>query len=157
MWRYLLAGLALVSLIGAGWLMFHGEARSDAAVRRAEAPAALPTSGVQDDTSPPTLPEAPERSREQKRFDRYDKDRNATITREEYLVSRRKAFAKLDLDHDGRLSFDEWSAKTAKRFADADADRSGTLSAAEFATTKPKRKVKRAACACPATSPRDDD
>jgi len=157
MWRYLLAGLALVSLVGAGWLMFHGEARSDAAVRRAEQPAALPTSEVQDDSSPPMLPEAPERSREQKRFDRYDKDRDAKITRGEYLISRRKAFAKLDLDHDGRLSFDEWSAKTAKRFDDADADRSGALSAAEFATTKPKRKAKRAACACPATAPRDDD
>ncbi len=151
MWRYLLAGLALVSLIGAGWLMFHGEARSDAAVRRAEAPAALPTSGVQDDTSPPTLPEAPERSREQKRFDRYDKDRNATITREEYLVSRRKAFAKLDTNGDGRLSFEEWGAKTLTKFATADGDKSGAMDRTEFATTAVKRKAKaRPKCVCPA-------
>ncbi|WP_375272160.1 histidine kinase [Sphingomonas sp.] len=158
MWRYLLAGLALASLVGAGWLMFYGEARSDAAVRRTATPPALPSSdSPQDDAGPAALPEAPERSREQKRFDRYDKDRDATITREEYLLSRRKAFAKLDLNADGHLSFDEWSAKTAKRFADADADRSGGLTATEFATTKPKRKNRRPACACPPASARDDD
>ena len=157
MWRYLLAGLVVVLLTAAGWLMFHGEARSDAAVRPDAATAAMPLAQTQvDDEAPPVLPEAPERSREQKRFDRYDKDRDAKITRDEYLTSRVKAFAKLDLNGDGRLSFDEWSAKTAKRFADADADRSGTLTPPEFATTKPKRRA-RPACACPAAAARDDD
>lgn len=159
MWRYLLAGLAAVLLIGAGWLLFRGETRSAAAVRPPRTLAAMPVygSGVQAaDSSDVVLPEAPERSREQKRFDRYDKDRDTRITREEYLASRRKAFAKLDANGDGRLSFEEWSAKTAKRFADADADRSGTLTAAEFATTKPKRRA-RATCACPATPPREED
>ena len=96
------------------------------------------------------LPEASERTREQKRFDRYDKDRDATVTREEYLASRRKAFAKLDANGDGRLSFDEWAAKTVARFATADTDRSNTLTAVEFATTAPRRKA-RPSCVCPAS------
>ena len=157
MWRYLLAGLVVVLLAAVGWLMFHGEARSDAAVRSDAAPAAMPLAQTQEaEEAPVVLPQAPERSREQKRFDRYDKDRDAKITRDEYLTSRVKAFAKLDLNGDRQLSFDEWSAKTAKRFADADADRSGALTAPEFATTKPKRRA-RPACACPAAAARDDD
>lgn len=163
MWRYLLAALAAVLAIGTGWLLVRGEPRSDAAIHRTPMLAAIQAAGSgtdagADDTSPPVLPEAPERSREQKRFDRYDKDRDAKITRDEYLMSRRKAFAKLDLNGDGRLSFEEWSAKTMKRFADADADRSGTLTATEFATTKPKRRASRPTCACtPAPGTRDDD
>lgn len=158
MWRYLVGGLAALLLSGAGWLLFFGEARSDSTARAATILPAMPQSGAPTvDDAPVELPEAPERTREQKRFDRYDKDRDARITREEYLLSRRKAFAKLDLDRDERLSFDEWSAKTAKRFADADADRSGALNATEFATTKPKRKTARPSCVCPASTARDDD
>jgi len=158
MWRYLLGGLAALLLLGAGLLLFHGETRSDAAVRSGAMTRLAPVEEAQaGEAAPVVLPEAPERSREQKRFDRYDKDRDAKITREEYLTSRRKAFAKLDANGDGQLSFDEWSAKTAKRFADADTDRSGVLTAAEFATTKPKRKARRPTCACPAAPARDDD
>ncbi|WP_019516856.1 EF-hand domain-containing protein [Sphingomonas sp. Mn802worker] len=158
MWRYLVGGLAALLLSGAGWLIFLNDKSGDATARAATIlPAMTQASAPQADDVPADLPAAPERTREQKRFDRYDKDRNAKITREEYLLSRRKAFAKLDLNRDGQLSFDEWSAKTAKRFADADADRSGALNATEFATTKPKRKSKRPVCACPAASPRDDD
>jgi hypothetical protein len=159
MWRYLLGGVALALLIAAGWLFLQGDRPSDFAARAATLTPAMPAAAAQsDDQAPVTLPEAPERTREQKRFDRYDKDRDAAITRDEYLLSRRKAFAKLDANADGQLSFDEWSAKTSKRFVDADADRSGTLTASEFATTKPKRKSARPACACtPAPAARDDD
>src|SRR3546814_9223897 len=52
--------------------------------------------------SPPAAPEASEQKREERRFNRYDKDRDEAITREEYLASRRKAFAKLDVNGDGR-------------------------------------------------------
>ena len=51
------------------------------------------------------LPRALPKTREQKRFGRYDKDRDGAITRDEYLASRRKAYAKLDTNGDGRLSF----------------------------------------------------
>ena len=64
----------------------------------------------------------PERSREQKRFARYDKDRDAGVTREEYLAPRRKAFVKLDKDGDGKLSFEEWAVRTTERFAAATPD-----------------------------------
>lgn len=158
MWRYVVGAAALALLIGAGWLLLQGDRPSEFAARAATLTPAMPAAVPQDDDQVPvTLPEAPERTREQKRFDRYDKDRDAKITRDEYLLSRRKAFVKLDLNHDGQLSFDEWSAKTAKRFADADADQSGALTATEFATTKPKRKTRRPACACPAAPTRDDD
>ncbi len=155
MWRYLAGGAAALLMVAAGWLIFSGQARPDA-VLPASAPAVRqPQAGVAGDPEA-ALPAAPERSREQKRFDRYDKDRNATITRDEYFAPRRKAFAKLDKDRDGRLSFDEWAVKTTDRFADADRDRSATLTAAEFATTRPKRSAK-PRCVCPAAAPAETE
>ena len=97
-----------------------------------------------DGSLPATVPEASDRTREQKRFDRYDKDRNGAVTREEYLASRRKAYAKLDLNQDGQLSFDEWAAKTTTKFADADGDQIGAMNPAEFVKTAPKRAKTRA-------------
>ena len=85
-------------------------------------------------------PEASEKTREQKRFDRYDRNRDGKVDRDEYLLSRHKAFAKLDTNGDGKLSFEEYSAKAIGKFDKADADRSGTLDAAEFATTRVQRK-----------------
>ena len=156
MWRYLAGGTAVIALIVAGFMIFSGKARPGPLLPAQPVPQ-IGGAAVASDPLPEAAPEATDRTREQKRFDRYDKDRDAKITREEYLTSRRKAFAKLDANGDGQLSFDEWSAKTAKRFADADTDRSGVLTAAEFATTKPKRKARRPTCACPAAPARDDD
>lgn len=156
MWRYAAGSVATLLLVAAGWLIFNGQARPDPLLPSpapVTAQAAVADQAAMDDTD---LPEATARTREQKRFDRYDKDRNASITREEYLASRRKAFAKLDVNGDGRLSFDEWAVKTTKRFADADRDKSGTLTAAEFATTAPKRKAPRPACRCPQPAANDD-
>ena len=154
MWRYLVGGVAALSMVGAGWLIFNGEAHPDAGpVAAAGPPPSAARQAPGDDAAP--LPEAPARSREQKRFGRYDKDRDGRITRDEYLLPRRKAFARLDTDGDGRLSFDEWAIKTTTRFADADRDRSAAMDAAEFATTAPKRKAARPACRCLA-SPSED-
>lgn len=147
MWRYVAGGVAALSMTAAGWLIFSGSAQPDRPLTAR--PAALPAAGATPEPAQEeALPEAPERTREQKRFDRYDKDRNATITREEYLAPRRKAFMKLDVNGDGRLSFDEWAVKTTIRFAEADRDRSATLTAPEFATTRPKRSAARAKCVC---------
>lgn len=157
MWRYLVGGIGGVAMVAGGWLMWSGASPSARAAIALSSPAIAATTAAAPQDVPAVLPEAPERSREQKRFDRYDKDRDARITREEYLASRRKAFAKLDTDGDGRLSFDEWSIKTRERFATADRDRSGTLTAAEFATTAPKRKPPRPACRCPEPAPVVDD
>jgi len=152
MWRYLAGGAAALALAGAGTLLLGGRAPSGAEAALPPMPAATLAAETQEGPGDP--PEASPRSREQKRFDRYDKDRDGGITREEYLQSRRKAYAKLDRDGDGRLSFDEWSVKTINKFARADRDHSGRMDAAEFATTAVKRKP-RAKCP-PATRPTAD-
>lgn len=85
-------------------------------------------------------PAATEKTREERRFSRYDKDRDGSVAREEYLASRRKAYAKLDANGDGRLTFDEWATKSTGKFAAADADRSGALTPAEFTSTRVARK-----------------
>lgn len=154
MWRYIVGGMSALLLVAAGIILYTGHARSDAGLP-AQPLAANAVGGV-DPPIPEALPEATEATREQKRFGRYDKNHDGTITREEYLAPRRKAFAKLDTNHDGVLSFDEWSAKTAAKFAAADRDRSNSLTAAEFKTTAAKRKPKRQRQDCPpAAAPAD--
>lgn len=150
MWRYfVMAGAALLLLLG-GVFLFRSPATSAAkAVVLPAAPAA-----VRDEPEtalPPEAPRASARTREEKRFDRYDKDRNDSITREEYLLARRKAFAKLDRNGNGSLDFEEWAVRTTGKFGGADKDRSGALTRVEFATTAPKPRAAAAKpkCVCP--------
>lgn len=162
MWRYAVgAGAALLLAFG-GFLLFqHGPARTPLAAMLP----AIPGNASAAVPLPDTAPEADAKTREQKRFDRYDKDRNDTVSRDEYFAARHKAFAKLDINGDGRLSFEEWAAKSIAKFNGADADKSGTLNRTEFATTAPKRRPPGSKCACgkpaPAPSPaakgEDDD
>ena len=137
MWRYLAGGLGTLVLVGAGLFLWGSRPDTPSPLPAANAATAASPQTAADDAS---LPEASARTREQKRFDRYDKDRDGTITREEYLAARRKAYAKLDRDGDGKLSFDEWAIKATTKFATADHDKSGTMNAAEFATTAVKRR-----------------
>ena len=145
MWRYLVGAGAMLLLGVAGMFLFRGSATSEP--RLAAAPPAAAMTASADAPLPDEAPSATVRTREQKRFDRVDKDRNDTITREEYLATRRKAFARLDKNGDGRLDFEEWAVRTTTRFAGADKDKSATLTRAEFATTAVKRRSK-AACVC---------
>lgn len=154
MWRYLAGGVAVMLMAAAGWLFF-GTARTQPVLPPVPEQA-VSSEGDAARPLPDKVPEATAQTREQKRFGRYDKDRNGSIAREEYLASRRKAFAKLDSNRDGRLGFDEWAAKTTAKFAGADKDRSGTLTAAEFATTGVKRTA-RPRCVCPPVQAADDD
>ena len=96
----------------------------------------------------PEAPEADPKSKEEKRFDRADKNEDGKITLAELVEPRRKPFAKLDVNQDGRLSFEEWAVKTIDKFGDADADRSAALTRAEYATTAPKPKAKKPECSC---------
>lgn len=114
------------------------------------APAAAQVAGVAPAEAPLVAPasDVTPADREAKRFRRYDKDKDGTITRDEYLAARRKAFAKLDTDHDGKLSFNEYSFKAIAKFDAADADRTGKLTPVEFATTAVKRKP-RTKAVCP--------
>ncbi len=89
----------------------------------------------------PALPEVDEVTKEQRRFDRVDRNRDARVTREEMLAPRVALFRKLDVDGNNLLTFDEWSVKTSNRFKGADANGDGNLNRSEFATTKPKPKL----------------
>ena len=153
MWRYFVGAGAALLLGVAGIFLLRGSASVQPAL--AAAPAAAAAS--EESALPDEAPSASAKTREQKRFDRYDKDRNDAITRDEYLLSRRKAFAKLDLDRDGKLGFEEWAAKTTGKFAEADKDKSGSMTRAEFVTTAPKRSAAKPKCACPAPAKAEGD
>jgi hypothetical protein len=140
MWRFLGGVASTLLLVGAGLFLWKGIAQSDDPIPPPGQPLLLQKPAL---TTPPSA----DRSREEKRFDRYDKDRDQLITETEYLASRHKAFDKLDGNHDGRLSFEEWAVRTTEKFAKADVDRSGMLSREEFGTTKAKR-VSRPRCDC---------
>ena len=151
MWRFLAGVGSALLLCGAG-LVWWTNTPEPSPLLSAVQPAAR-ASGVADEAPPPV---AEERTREEKRFDRYDKDRDQSITAEEYLASRRKAYAKLDANGDGRLSFEEWAKKTTDKFGKADADRSKALSRTEFATTRVVRKTP-ARRDCPPPSREEDE
>jgi hypothetical protein len=96
-----------------------------------------------------TAPEASPKNREEKRFSRYDHDKDGKVEAAEYLASRRKNFDKLDADHNGALSFQEYAVKGIEKFNGA-GGKKGWLSPAEFATTAPPP-PKRKTCSCGAT------
>ncbi len=142
MWRYLAGAAGALLLAGGGLVLWQNKGSGPAI-----GPASLAQAASTDAIEPP--PAASEKTREEKRFARYDKDRDGKVSREEFLAARRKAYAKLDSNGDGRLDFDEWSIKTTDRFAKADDDKSATLTAEEFATTRIPRKAARPAPCVP--------
>ena len=150
-----MVAIALGSLLMLGgltvWLMSRADgstpaveaALDDWVPEAPEDPNALPVGEAPQGASRlPAVPGASVLSKEQRRFARYDRDRDGTIARDEMLGSRVKAFKTLDTNGDRFLSFEEWSIATAKRFDGADRDRSRTLTPAEFATTAPKPSAK---------------
>lgn len=157
MGRFLAGSVAALLLVAAGLFWWQSEAEWDAQPLVAHGgakaqPLALPPEGDPNahGAPPPAVPEASPRTREQKRFDRYDRNRDGIVTRAEMMASRAAAFRKLDKDGNNLLSFEEWAVRTSDRFAGADHDRDGRLSRAEFATTAPKQHApkKQAACVC---------
>lgn len=139
MWRFLAGVGSAMLLMTAGLLVWQAQANKPSPIRAAPAAGPDVPLGLTD-LAPP--PEASERTREEKRFARYDKDRNGAVGRAEYLASRQKGFAKLDVNGDGRISFDEYAVKSVVKFAAADKDRDSALTATEFATTRIIRKPK---------------
>ena len=143
--RLLALSIAFLALLAAGVLWTR-----DRPVAEAQTPAPLPPAPVE---APAAAPPAPPRAqltdeqREARRFNRYDRDNNNQVDREEYLASRRKAFARLDTNSDGRLDFEEYAVTTARKFKKADRNGDTRLDAAEFATTAIKRKPK-TPCKC---------
>ncbi|MBV7267029.1 EF-hand domain-containing protein [Erythrobacter ani] len=96
----------------------------------------------------PSPPEASELTREEKRFFRYDRNRDRKITRNEMLSSRSDGFRKLDTDGNNLLTFEEWAVTTVTRFDEMDTDGDAELSQGEFAASAPKPKPKRPGCRC---------
>lgn len=151
--RYLTSGLAMLMLVVALIFWWRSASQAEDAVVSPPLPATLAPAASTD-----RPPQATEKTREEKRFARYDKDKNGRIASDEYLLARRKIFAKLDVNGDGRLEFEEYAAKTVAKFAAADADRSGILTSAEFATTRVVRKRSAASnCACPPSAKGEDE
>ena len=161
--RTLLGALASLLLCAAGLFWWQGRAATEAG---APLPAAaLPAEG--EDVDPFALPEASgrglrgpqlpvvdEASREERRFNRVDRDRDGRVTRNEMLGLRVAAYRKLDADGNNLLSFEEWAVKTGNRFKGADANGDGALSRVEFTATKPRERPQQARprCICAADS-----
>jgi hypothetical protein len=155
MGRFLAGAVSALLLVAAG--LFWWQAESEDGLQplvanggaRAQAPQ-LPGTGDPNarGAPPPQAPEATARTREQKRFDRHDRNRDGVITRLEMMSSRSAAFKKLDKDGNNLLSFEEWAVATSNRFAGADANKDSKLTPAEFATTAPKPSANRVAEPC---------
>ena len=150
--RTLLGAVTAILLLGGGFVMWQGISQVPDPVI---APPPPPPEGLPVAAdglvgrAPPAPPRATTASREERRFQRYDRNRDGTITRVEMLSTRTNAFRRLDRDGNNLLSFEEWAVKTGERFATGDRDRSGGLSSAEFAATAPRRQPQRRAdCAC---------
>ncbi|GAB5347522.1 EF-hand domain-containing protein [Alteriqipengyuania sp. 357] len=151
--RLVLGTVLGLAMAGIGLFWWQGRAQVEEAAppppEPVELPAepTLPQADVADMTGP-APPQATELTREERRFFRYDRNRDRKITRNEMLSSRTDAFRKLDRDGNNLLTFEEWAVATAERFDGADADGDRVLSQAEFATTAPSRKPKKPRCSC---------
>lgn len=147
-------GIAAILFIAAGIFMFT---RADAAADEPRLEDTPPPEMVSTADAPRDLPVIPELgeppkadpiSKEEKRFNRMDRDRDEIITLSEMVHPRRSRFANLDLDGDGVLRFEEWAITTIDKFEGADADGNGQLSRVEYATTAPKPRKPKPACSC---------
>jgi len=152
--RIVVGALGALLLVAAGTFWWQGRA---AVEHNAPAPTlalASASEAVEEDLPEgdpgdavgPDLPQASEQSREARRYDRLDKDRDGRITRNEMLAPRAKDFRKLDVDGNNLLTFEEWAVATSNKFKAADANGDQWLSRPEFATTK--QKAKKPACKC---------
>jgi hypothetical protein len=148
--RMVLGALGVLALFGLGlfWLQGRAEVERGApppAAQAAVTPTGLPSADIAG-LSGPGPPEESELSREERRFFRYDRNRDRIITRQEMMSSRTDGFRKLDTDGNNLLTFEEWAVATSDRFAGADANGDGRLTPAEFATTAPKPRASPCNC-----------
>lgn len=153
MGRFLAGSIAALMLVAGGLVWW--QSRDDGkpvGLRAQPLPAPLiddlPGAGDPDAVGKaPPVPQATARTREEKRFDRYDRNRDNIVTRNEMMATRANEFRKLDKDGNNLLSFEEWAVKTSDRFNGADANKDARLTRVEFATTAPKRKAPGCVCA----------
>ena len=155
--RFLAISGALLLATGgvALWLSVdRGEAVASASLPPAIEPTDALSASLAADL--PTPDPARQKSKEEQRFARADRDDDGRITQAEHLHQRRRNFDKQDRNGDGKLSFEEYAAAGITKFQKADANRDGVLLAAEFATTAPKPRNTQSAsaanCRCPTVS-----
>jgi hypothetical protein len=145
------AALALV-LVGIGLFWWQGRAEIEAGAppphipKIAKSDGTLPTADISG-LRGPEPPKADELTQEQRRFFRYDRNRDMRISRNEMLATRVEAFRKLDVDGNNLLTFEEWAVATVNKFNAADKNGDLELTPEEFATTRPKPS-KKPACKC---------
>lgn len=161
--HFVLGGVAALAMAGAGVFWWAGRAEMDrrtppavASPPSADSPIDLPSGDP--DARGGALPTAVKKtvSPEERRFNRYDRNRDGRITRNEMLSTRVKAFQKLDTNHDNLLSFEEWAVKTSNRFKEVDRNGDGVIGRDELAAyyaEQDRKKAERAkarasACAC---------
>lgn len=150
--RIVLGALGALLLTAAGTFWWQGRAEVELGAPPPDAVAEEPfpddlPSGDAAGLLGPAPPEAREATREERRFNRLDRDGDKQISRNEMLSTRTRDFRKLDADGNNLLTFEEWAVATANRFRAADRDGNFFLTPAEFATTKPKPQ-KKPACKC---------
>ena len=142
-------GALFVAGLGSFWLQGRAEVE-----RGAPPPSDRPVLSVQEDYADPelpeadmarfanltgpALPEADELTKEQRRFFRYDRNRDWKISRNEMLATRVNSFRKLDKDGNNLLTFEEWAVTTVEKFDGADANRDRQLTPSEFLSTRSK-------------------
>ncbi|MBD3731039.1 MAG: hypothetical protein IE933_15215 [Sphingomonadales bacterium] len=150
--RMILGAFLALVMAGVGLFWWQGRAEVEQGapppepLPLASGEAEIPTADP-GDLRGPAPPEASELSREERRFFRYDRNRDRKISRVEMLSTRTDAFRKLDKDGNNLLTFEEWAVATADRFDKADANHDRELTMDEFRSTAPKQAAK-AKCAC---------
>lgn len=145
MMRFVAGVVSALLFVAAGFFLWQSQARQDQLIPPAPEPRAT---NALAGPAPPMPPAADEPTREEKRFNRADRDDDGRITLEELFHPRRNAFARLDRNGDGRLAFEEWAVTTSTKFSRADANRDRQLDRTEYATTAPRRRPRRQNCAC---------
>ena len=150
MLRFLTGAGSATLLLLAGFFIWKGVAQGGDTIVPG---APVLTASVADvPATPGQPPSADARTREQRRFDRADRDNDGRVTLEEMTYQRRRNFARLDSNNDGRLSFEEWASRTIQKFGEVDTNRDRALNRAEFAATAPRPRrtaaARNARCDC---------
>jgi hypothetical protein len=145
--RFVAGALCSLLLVTGAFLIWQSHAARSGSGQSSPTQASTGSSWFGSGAGQPLrAPEASEKTREEKRFSRYDKNKDGKIQVDEYLAARRKNFDKLDVNHDGKLSFEEYASKAIDKFNTA-GGRKGWLNEADLATPAPVRQPHNT-CAC---------
>ena len=160
--RIVVGAVSALLLASAGFFWWQGRAElqngappPEIATPKVEQPIVLPSADAHGRGAALPTAAKKEMSPEEKRFHRFDRNKDGKIDRNEMLSTRVKAFQKLDVNHDNLLSFEEWSVKTSIRFKEIDKNGDGIITRAELDAyydaqdaKKAARAKARASCGC---------